>query len=217
MRRPTLLVVLASLFLCLGACGDESTNPAQPDQVSGKTNYILPPGAPEPPSGWETTPIEILESLEYEEFQGTIIPGMGGLLIAEMSTWPGGSYFSINVPPGALPDDGGGSPEPVIFTLRVPTRQMYEDYQYLNNGKGLPLTIQLEPSGILFHEPVEILATYMPWTGATIDWEWDQWGVEPGEEWDGYDLQVEAVKKSVQLQYKLPHFSRWETGGGLPD
>ena len=102
---------------------------------------------------------EILASLEYEEFWGTIYPGMGGWLQTSMATWPGGSAFSIMVPPEALPGDPS---ESVAFSMRIPTQQSYWDY-YDENGIWLPLIILLEPAGVNFAVPVTVMATWMPW------------------------------------------------------
>ncbi len=53
--------------------------------------------------------------------------------------------------------------------MRIPTRASYEQYAEDHGGQELPLIIRLEPSGILFHENIIIMGTYMPWRNDEID------------------------------------------------
>lgn len=209
MRRTFLLAILAGALLVVGACSEEPTDPVELGESSPFTGMALTQtGLP-----YDPTPDWVLEDLEYEEFQGTIQPGLGGMLSFEMSTWPGGCWFSILIPPEALPAAAG----PTDFSIKVPTRASYDEYQYMNDGRGLPLIMHMEPSGLNFLVPVQVLGTWMPWVPVSlIPGDWDLWCLDPALAYYPYDS-VQRNGRYVQVRYSAPHFSRWEGGGPPPD
>jgi hypothetical protein len=133
-----------------------------------------------------------------------------------MSTWPKRSDFAVQVPPDAIPASGEpGSDPPIEFSFRVPTRASYDAWDHLNGGRGLPLIVELEPSNITLHEHVVVHTTYMPWTEDQPSvGEWILWTGTPE---NSYPIQsIGEVNGKVHVTYSVPHFSRWETGGGGP-
>ena len=119
---------------------------------------------------WTAPTPEILADLEWETFEGSLLPGYGGFLLANSTTWGPGCSFSIQVPPDALPGAPGDPRIPV--SISFPTKDSYLRYERipdLNCGAGLPLILDLEPHGINFLEPLTVYATYMPWTDVTAE------------------------------------------------
>ena len=151
--------------------------------------------------------LEFLDSLEYEEFSGDILPGYGAILHGEMKTWPGGCYFGINIRPESLPSD---LTNPVTFSMRIPTYQSYVDYP------DLPLIIRLEPSDINFIEPVGVMGTYMPWTGLTAQDVFKYFCLLPVFT-DYGEPSVTQVDRYVRIMFNASHFSVWGVGGGAAD
>ena len=147
---------------------------------------------------------EFLDSLEYEEFSGDIIPGQGAWLIGEMKTWPGGGDFAIDIKPESLPPD---FTYPVEFSMRIPTYQSYLDYP------ELPLLIRLEPSDINFLEPVTVMGTYMPWTGVTVNDLFEYFCLTPEYQYFG-EPTIFVVDRKVKIKFPAPHFSHWGVGRG---
>lgn len=194
MKRFSLFLLLTISVVLVAGCGDESEPTASSPTVLAfapdKSNTVV-------------INDEILASLEYEEFWGTIYPGMGGWLQTSMATWPGGSAFSIMVPPEAL---SGDPSESVAFSMRIPTQQSYWDY-YDENGIWLPLIILLEPAGVNFAVPVTVMGTWMPWVPFQPSG-FDAWTVNPDYE-DYGPVRYLEFKKMWRVMYEAPHFSDW--------
>ncbi|RKZ13565.1 hypothetical protein DRQ53_08535 [bacterium] len=207
MRYLAFPTLLAILLLFIGACGTETENLTEPSDLRPVTGQDL-----DLDYCWEPTPQSVINTLEWEEFTGTIQPGNGGFLVAQSTTWGPGVYFSIQVPPDALPAGNG----PTDFSIRFPTKASYLANQSENCGLGLPLILEMEPGGLVFNEPVTVHATYMPWTGVTAADLWEHWSSYPV--FGDYELEsvTQGKKGIVNITYKAPHFSRWETGGGGP-
>ena len=208
MRKPVLLSVLASLLLFVGACEDESGNLTRPADFSSATTPDLNVAGD---CEWAPTSPATLASLEWEEFEGTLQPGTGGFIYAPSASWGAGASFSIQVPPGALPAGAGATD----FSLRFPDKASYLNNEGENCENGLPVILEMEPSGMVFLEPVTVYATYMPWTDVTAQDVRDAWWSSTP---DGpYELLWVREKKGVvTFAYKAWHFSRWETGGPDP-
>jgi hypothetical protein len=92
--------------------------------------------------------------LEYEVIEGSLEPGQGGAMGEYLRTWPKLCYFGLLVPPGAVEF-------PIDFTMRIPTREMYDTYPEIEDE----IIIRLGPSGTEFLEPITVHATWMPWAG----------------------------------------------------
>lgn len=210
MKKNTLVSLVILLFITMAGCqhdGADLRSPAEQDSIMSTNGMLV-----ECPT-WTATELEVLDSLEYETFSGSLAPGQGGWLSATMQTWPKNSNFTIMVPPGALPDDGSA---PVEFSMRIPTRAAYEQYASENGGVELPLIIRLEPSGILFHENVVILGTYMPWRNDEIDTGCDAvfWSTEDGTPTNIGEAELWMQKNRWRVRFEAPHFSDWEHGTG---
>ena len=205
MRRAYILLAMIGLLVLVGGCQDDPTG----FDESGNSPVISgDKSAPDP------TYMALLNSLEYEEVSGSIAPGLGGFIMMEMQTWPGGCTFAVNVPPGALPgDDDNGVP----FSIRIPTYQSYLDHADYDNGKGLPVIIRLEPSGLNFLTPLTVWGTYMPWAAVDLSKPFVHRTVAPEYEEFGHVPSVHRDKKWVRFDFVAPHFSDWEVRGPKPD
>ena len=156
---------------------------------------------------------------DWENFDGTITPGMAGFLHVQQATWGPGVDFGIQVPAGALPLNVGATD----FSVRLLKKDVYLANQDANCGKGLPLILRLEPHGLIFNEPVTVSVTYMPWTDVRasdfIDKENLLWSPDPEltiyeiEEGTVTERRVKGGGYIVTLSYKVPHFSDWEVVG----
>lgn len=210
MKKRTLVSLVILLFTAFAGCQHDGTgrqSPAQQDMILSSNSVLA--GCPT----WTATELEVLDSLEYEEFSGSIAPGQGGWLSATMQTWPKNSNFNIMVPPGALPDDATA---PVAFSMRIPTRASYEKYAAEHGGEELPLIIRLEPSGILFHENIIVMGTYMPWRNDEIDPDCGAvfWSTEDGNPTNIGEALLWLQKNRWRVRFEAPHFSDWEHGTG---
>ena len=187
--------LLAMLLMFGISCTNDPVVPGQSENVSGLQQSAGGGSG----SGWPS--VELLDTLDYEEFSGTLVPGQGGALLATMATWPKNCIFSIIVPPEALPDDDSN---PVLFSLRVPTYQSYMEHA----SDNLPLIIRLEPSNINFHVPVMVMGTYMPWD---LPDAWEYWTIDPLQFFG--DVEVITTRQGrKRVLFDAPHFSDWMVG-----
>lgn len=212
MKNVLFILALFALLLPVSGCDDDASTPTANDGPVVMMRVVEQLDGPplvgddcKAPTFTSTDP-EILNGLTYETFSGTITPGQGGWLLAEPQTWPKGSTFTIMVPPGALPDDGT---EPFGFQLQVPTYQSYLDNEDENDGAGLPLVMRLEPSHINFLEPVQIFATYMPWSDPGLD-PADHTDWAPSCQDDSILWKYDARARKWRVRFEAPHFSDWE-------
>ena len=213
MKTRTCKVIFLAILVALFAVGCENDPSSVPTQgnvliVSSSSQKAME----DSPSQSNYEPVyynlEFLESLEFEEFAGTLLPGQGGMLFGQMETWREGGDFAIIVPPEALPDD---DPDyPIEFSIRIPTYQTYMDHP------DLPLILWLEPSNINFLVPLTVMATYMPWTGLTVDDVFEYLCLIPDFQEYG-EPEVFEVDGLVKIQFQAPHFSIWEVNGGTKD
>ena len=206
-RFKVILWVILITLLAVGCENDPSSVGTQGDVL-----IVSPDKAAfdPPPQGFfvpEYYDLEFLESLEYEEFAGTILPGQGAMLVGQTETWREQGDFAILIPPEALPDD---DPDvPIAFSMRIPTYQTYMEHP------DLPLILWLEPSDINFLVPLTVMATYMPWTGATVDDVFEYVCLIP--EFQEYgEPEVFEVDGLVKIRFQAPHFSIWEVHDGGP-
>ncbi|HPF36934.1 MAG TPA: hypothetical protein P5571_15290 [Candidatus Krumholzibacteria bacterium] len=190
MKRSLVFFILLILALALFGCGRETDQTAP--AVTSAAKYDL---------GDQQ---DILETLEYEVFTGTIQEGVGGWLTGTMTTWPKNCTFGVMVPPTAVPVGLGST----TFTMRIPTYQSYMDHA----ADDLPLIVRLEPSSINFQAPVSVMATYMPWTGMTAEDVFEYWSVSPDYLNYGAPSSVTQVGNRVRIVFEVPHFSDWELG-----
>ena len=205
MRRAYILLVAIGLLVLLGGCQDDPTGL---DESGNSPVMYGNKSAPDPAH------MALLDSLKYEEVFGSITPNLGGFIMIEMQTWPGGCTFAINIPPGSLPDDDNNN---VPFSLRIPTYQSYMEHADYDKGKGLPMIIRLEPSGLNFLKPLTVWGTYMPWAVVDLSKPFDYWTVSPEYEDFGHVPSVHRDKKWVRFNFEAPHFSDWEVRGPKPD
>lgn len=199
MNRRTVPIVLIALLVLVAGCDNNDTS-------TSSQGSLLAPSADKTTATPLTT--ELLDSLDYEEFHGSLLPGFGGWLQAEMKTWPGGCVFSIMVPPNALP---GNINERVEFSMRIPTYQSYMAHA----DDNLPLIIRLEPSNVNFLVPVTVMGTYMPWAPYQPGKEWDYGFIDPDYNIYGVPNYF-WVKRWLRVTYQVPHFSDWASGP-IPD
>lgn len=211
MRKPALFAALASVLMLVGACDNESHDTGRPGDFSPATSTGLNVAED---CEWSPTPPEIIDTLDWEVFEGSLQPGSAGFLIAQPATWGPGCTFMIQVPPGAV--TGGPEDPRVDFSIAFPTKESYLANQSENCGNGLPLIMDLEPSGLLFTERVTVYATYMPWTDVTaqdiLSESW--WDSSPFGEHEL--LWVQEKKGVVTFAFKVDHFSRWAVGAPDP-
>ena len=210
MTRTALKIIFAVLLVIVFAVGCE--NDRTTVLTPGNDLELLPNKAKDGPFDTvlvdtSSLDLEFLDSLEYEEFSGAILPGQGAWLIGEMKTWPGGGDFAIDIKPEALPPDFN---YPVEFSMRIPNYQSYQDHP------ELPLIIRLEPSGINFLEPLTVMCTYMPWTGLTVDDLFEYFCLTPEFEEFG-EPTIFEIDRKVKLMFQAHHFSIWGVGGGALD
>lgn len=146
-----------------------------------------------------------LDDLDYEEISGSLMPGSGGIMSQNLTTWPKNCRFSLVVPPEAVPPTG----PPIPFKVKVPTQASYLEYAAeLENPDRL--IIRLEPDGLQFLVPVTVKGTWMPWM------------LGPGEAPDdpdplvfsnGSDSGVATVTQEgtrYRVSFDVDHFSDWE-------
>jgi len=206
MNRTPTRVLLALIVLATFGCGDGTDTMApDPTEPAGR--------APVHIYGLKPTPPSVLDDLDWEEFSGFVTPGTGSVLMGTLTTWPKNCDVALNIPPNALP---AGSP-PTEFSLAVPTRDSYDRYRDFNGGRGLPLILRLEPSGIDFQVPVQVFATYMPWAEHNADAPfYVHWTNSPVFEYRGM-TEMDRDQNRTTVSFDAPHFSDWEVTGGLPD
>lgn len=209
MAKTTLRIIFAVVLVAVFAVGCENDRTTA---VAPSNDLVfLPDKSNNGPFIFDPSyylDIEFLNSLKYEEFSGSLVPGIGALLIGEMKTWPGGGDFAINIPPEALPDD-----DPTYeteFSIRIPT---YESYL---RHPQLPLIVWLEPSDVNFLVPLTVMCTYMPWTKATVDDVYEYFCMTPLYEEFGPPT-VYEIDGQVKLQFQAHHFSIWGVGGPVDE
>jgi hypothetical protein len=200
MKSHAILIILIVLLVALVGCENDT-------HITGPQDTILTFSSNKalcaPPSQ------ELMDSLDYEEFSTLVMPGEGGWLTAEMASWPRGSLFSINIPPTAVPDNGG---EPVEFSMSIPTFESYMEH----DDECLPLIIRLEPSNVMFQTPVTVMATYMPWVSLKQDdlYNLKTFTYAPEIEEHGTPAYF-FEKKMLRVMFQTWHFSTWGVGGGI--
>lgn len=197
MIRKSLLILLAAVLALQVGCDNQSS-----DLSSTVSPIELSPQMMEK-GGFD------LESLQYESLTAQIMPGVGGFYTMTMNSWPGVCKFSVQVPEGAIPASEGGGDQPVVFSLRVPNKQSYD------NNPGLPLIVRLEPSGINFAEYITVYVYYMnfppyntAFPGGPLYW------FETGEGEYAPANYLGKDRNGHRFMAKLPHFSDWDLGSG---
>jgi|GEM_PF-2423077 len=214
----TRLILLSLALLALLAAG------CQNDPVGMTPDQTLTPTVPDKGTA-ELSPRDLwtdynasLEA-EYEVFEGLYTPGTDAILGGILQSWPGTYAAGITIPAGALPDDYG----PVTISISVPKFKKHVPYE-----DQPPMVIILEPDGIQFIEPVEVMVYYPPWLddpdGSPL---FKVFCMQPvyvnGQlERVGYsDFQWldrgTVTATPGPLVFQVPHFSRWETGQDEPD
>ncbi len=203
MKRLAVSVLLSALILSMFGCSDVSQ-----DSITENT-----PLAPqENGERLEQDYFELLDELDYEGMSGTYYPEQPGFFVASAESWPGHPTFSIMIPEGACT-------EPVDFTMHWPT---YESY--LERGEELadfhqgvePLIIRFGPDGQQFNVPLTIRAHWMTW--CDLPAEMQAFYVYPELAWAGIGFDdvggvvIEPLGRSYRIEFKVDHFSDWETG-----
>lgn len=195
MKRSRLIVMLSLLslygMLFLG-CGGE------PNKAGQLT-------APRPIAS-RTDANEYLDSLnlDYEEFAGTLTPGVGGVLNATMTTWGKNCQFSLFVPATAVDPEGS----PINFTMRIPTKASYLAHPEIASK----IIVRFEPNGEHFSDSLTVQTTWMPWEGVPPDslYYWCIYG--EGVPTVTYLPNINRYR----VTYKVNHFSDWEVGPEPP-
>lgn len=210
MTRTALKIVLAMALTVMCAVGCENDHTDFLTSPASNNDVVLPLNKAKVDPLDTIDPLdltqEFLDTLEYEEFTGTIQPGVGGQLTVEMTTWVGGCLFGLQINPSSVPADWG----PTTFSMRIPTYQSYVE------NPGLPLIVRLEPSGLNFLEPIGVMATYMPWSGLDAEDMFEYFCLLPEFAEYGEPTAVQ-VDRYVRLYFYVNHFSDWGVGGGAVD
>lgn len=140
-----------------------------------------------------------LDSLEYEVFSGTLMPGMGGALTGYARSWGPKCAFTLIVPASSMPDQG----PPFPFTMSVPKKQSYDKYSVDLDSL---LIVRLAPDGEAFIGPITIIATWMPWEGVPPD----TLVVHSGSDTTLAITQYNPTLGRYQATFSVHHFSDWE-------
>lgn len=159
------------------------------------------------PVGTETPGLERstfdLDDLDYEEITGTLLPGSGGVMSQNLTSWPKNCRFSLTVPAEAVPETG----PPIPFSVKVPTQASYVEYASELSDPDR-LIIRLEPDGMQFTAPVTVGGTWMPWmlgVGETLP---DTLMYTSGP--DSGLAVVTQFGNRYRVSFEVDHFSDWE-------
>jgi hypothetical protein len=239
MMRACFFALILSSLIVVGCQDDpvtlEEVNPIQDAsfQEKGVTPQIYNFGFSITSQSSLIDRFQVSQEIEYEVFEWTYPEDGGAIMTGEIRSWAHGKAshpIGIYVPEGAIPAGYGD----VDFKLSVPAYN-----PLLPSESQPPMVFILEPEGIQFNVPIQILMSYPPWltSSASLD-VYEVFCLHPQ-----YSKDKELVGVSISDYQQIPpgeekapisntyifetdHFSTWttnqaaddeNTGGYLPE
>lgn len=201
MKQKHLILLMAMAALLLYGCSVDRSDLAGPaDGSDSPVAFNL---------GNEFDWLDFLDGLEYDSIVGTVQPGQGVVMFADLPSWPRNCTFGLNVPPTALPEGGN----PVDFTMRIPTYDAYRQNPEIMSR----VLVRLGPDGETFQDSLTVYTTWMPWepfpSEDPLEYFYHIYG-EGGEIGEG-DIGTPTVTyfagiNRYQISFKVLHFSDWD-------